>query len=226
MTTAIFASATAVVLYWLMLRYQRGLGKECAVIFAVFGSGLVSVAAIKTNSPPARAIRQVVSTICTNAFNALERQTGYAVSAVRTNETHGLQRNDSPLGTAYVYNGTIHDSLLEQYGVFHADGLENFELKNDWRNVPLPLSASLIADYIAQVALHECGHTMGLVPTPSAQHTGHNDCICGGHFMDSGSFRGAPVYLGFVRLLVQFWKPENRSYLEFVFPLSPQGGNP
>ena len=147
------------------------------------------------------------------------------VLGITPNE-HCHQRNDSPLGTAYVYNGTIHDSLLEHYSAFHADGLENFELKNDWRHVPLPLSANLLADYIAQVALHECGHSMGLVPTNSAEYGGHNNCICGGHFMDSGSFRGAPIYLGFVSSLVQFWKPVNRSYLEFVFPLSPQGGNP
>ncbi len=147
------------------------------------------------------------------------------VLGITPNE-HCHQRNDSPLGTAYVYNGTIHDSLLEHYSVFHADGLENFELKNDWRHVPLPFSANLLADYIAQVALHECGHSMGLVPTNSAEYGGHNNCICGGHFMDSGSFRGAPIYLGFVSSLVQFWKPVNRSYLEFVFPLSPQGGNP
>ena len=59
----IFVSAVAVILYWLMRRHERQLGKECAIIIAVFGSGLISVAAIKTNSPPARAIHSLVSGI-------------------------------------------------------------------------------------------------------------------------------------------------------------------
>ena len=63
LATIFFASAVAVILYWLMRRHERQLGKEYAVIFAVFGSGLISVAAIKTNSPPARAIHSLVSSI-------------------------------------------------------------------------------------------------------------------------------------------------------------------
>ena len=90
LATVIFASAVAVILYWFIRRHQRQLGKECAVIFAFFGSAFITVAAIKTNSPPARAIRQVVAAICTNTFNILEQQTGYSFSDVRTNETHDL----------------------------------------------------------------------------------------------------------------------------------------
>ena len=90
LATAVFASAVAVILYWLMRWRQRQLGKECAIIFAVFGSGLISVAAIKTNSPPARAIGHVLTSLCTNAFNAIEQQTGYSFSDARTNETHDL----------------------------------------------------------------------------------------------------------------------------------------
>ena len=52
----IFASVVAAILYWIIRRYERKLGRECAVIFAVFGSALISVASIKTNSPPARHI--------------------------------------------------------------------------------------------------------------------------------------------------------------------------
>ncbi len=63
LATVIFAAAVAVILYRLMRRRERQLGKECAVIFAVFGSGLISVAAIKTNSLPARAIHRLVSGI-------------------------------------------------------------------------------------------------------------------------------------------------------------------
>ena len=63
LATVILASAAAVILYWLMRLHERQLGKEYAVIFAVFGSGLISVAAIKTNSPPARAIHSLVSGI-------------------------------------------------------------------------------------------------------------------------------------------------------------------
>ncbi len=84
--------------------------------------------------------------------------------------------------------------------------------------MPLPLSADLIADYIAQVVLHECCHTMGLVPTASATQYGHNICPCGCHFMDGGQYRYPPVYLGFISSRIQRWMQKNRLYLEFVFP--------
>ena len=90
LATAIIVSKVAVVLYWFIRRYERRQGKECAVIFAFFGSLLISTAAIKTNSPPARAIHNLASVLCTNIFNAAERQTGYAVSEAHTNEIHDL----------------------------------------------------------------------------------------------------------------------------------------
>ena len=61
--TAIIVSIVAVVLYCFIRRCERQQGKECAVIFAIFGSALISVASIKTNSPPARAIHNLVSGI-------------------------------------------------------------------------------------------------------------------------------------------------------------------
>ena len=61
--TAIIVSIVAVVLYWFIRRHERQLEKECAVIIAIFGSVLISVASIKTNSPPARAIHNLVSGI-------------------------------------------------------------------------------------------------------------------------------------------------------------------
>ena len=63
LATAILGSIVAVILYRLMRHYERQLEKECAVIISVFGSALISVAAIKTNSPPARAIHNLVSGI-------------------------------------------------------------------------------------------------------------------------------------------------------------------
>ena len=95
LATVIFASVTAVILYLLMRRHERQLGRECAVIFAVFGGLLTSVAAIKTNSPPARAIGHVLTWVCTNAFNAIEQQTGYSFSDAITNETHDLTMPDN-----------------------------------------------------------------------------------------------------------------------------------
>ena len=95
LATVIFASAVAVILYWFIRRHQRQLGKECAVIFAFFGSAFITVAAIKTNSPPARAIRQVVVATCTNIFHSIEQKTGYAVSEARTDETHDLTIPDN-----------------------------------------------------------------------------------------------------------------------------------
>ena len=142
-----------------------------------------------------------------------------------TPNEHCHQRNDSPLGTAYVYDGMIRNSLSGQFSAYYVDRIGNLNFKNDWGKVPLPLSASLLTDYIAKVALHECCHSMGLVPYPSSDGYGHNVCDCGGHYMDSGKYRWPPVYLGFIGSLVQYWKPENCSYLEFVFPSSPSGGN-
>lgn len=58
---------------------------------------------------------------------------------------------------------------------------------------------------IAQVALHECCHSMGLLPSPSANYNRHNDCRCGAHHMDSGAFKPPLVRLGFIPYLVQGW---------------------
>ena len=112
LATAVFAYAVAVILYWLMRWRQRQLGKECAIIFAVFGSGLISVAAIKTNSPPARAIGHVLTSLCTNAFNAIEQQTGYSFSDARTNETHDLTMpNNAQLAERIARRGSYQDGF-------------------------------------------------------------------------------------------------------------------
>ena len=66
----------------------------------------------------------------------------------------------------------------------------------------------MLADYIAQVALHECGHSMGLVPNNSAEYEGHNNCICGGHYMDAGDTKTVLKRLGFVPQYIQRWMPE------------------
>lgn len=136
----------------------------------------------------------------------------------RTPIEHCRQHNDSPAGTGYVYDGEIRQSIRNKYGSFYVQFAEEVDWKNDWRNARFPLQAAQLADYLAQVAFHECSHSMGLVPTASAKYGGHNNCRCGAHYMDSGSFREPPVYLGFIRTLVQHLMPPNVSYLEFVFP--------
>ena len=148
--------------------------------------------------------------------------TGRYTSALgRTPNEHCHQRNDSPLGAAYVYDGTIRESLPEQYRSFYLDTGGSVNPTNDWRNVPLPLSADLISDYIAQVALHECCHSMGLVPTASAKYNGHNNCTCGIHYMDRGKDKYALMRLGLIPQYTQRWKTNNTFYLEFVFPNAP-----
>ncbi len=102
---------------------------------------------------------------------------------------------------------------------FYIDGpTEN----NDWRNVQLPLStANFLPEVIAQITLHECGHTMGLVPSASAILGGHNDCPCGSHYMDDGSRKKPLMRLGFIDYYVQGWMLKNERYLQFVFPVTP-----
>ncbi|MBQ6246289.1 MAG: hypothetical protein IJK04_05450, partial [Kiritimatiellae bacterium] len=63
MTTIVHLLAIAIatviagaIIYWLIRKHEPQLAKGVVVIFAVFGGLLTSVAAIKTNSPPARAI--------------------------------------------------------------------------------------------------------------------------------------------------------------------------
>ena len=74
---------------------------------------------------------------------------------------------------------------------------------------------------IAQVALHECCHSMGLVPTASAKYNGHNNCTCGIHYMDRGKDKYALMRLGLIPQYAQRWKTNNTFYLEFVFPNAP-----
>ncbi len=58
-----------------------------AVLFAAFGHGA-------EKSPGLLSAPRLVSALCTNAFAAIERLTGYAVSEARTNEIHDLTMPD------------------------------------------------------------------------------------------------------------------------------------
>ncbi len=85
----------AAIIYRQIRKYEPLLAKGMVVIFAVFGGLLTSVASIKTNSPPARAIGHAITRFCTNAFNALEQQTGYSFTEAHTNEIHNLAMPDN-----------------------------------------------------------------------------------------------------------------------------------
>ena len=90
---ATFIASAAI--YWLLRWFNPTLAKDCAVIIAVFGGALTSIAAIKTNSPPARAISHVLTWVCSNVFNAAEQQTGYSFSDARADEAHDLTMPDN-----------------------------------------------------------------------------------------------------------------------------------
>ncbi len=135
-----------------------------------------------------------------------------------TPREHCHQRNDSPLGIAYVFNGQIRKSISDEYGLFYVD--DHIQADNDWRNIPLPLSMDSLVEFIAQEVLHECCHSMGLVPPASSGDGDHNDCSCGGHYMDAGSTKTVLKRLGFIVYYVQGWMPKNEMYIRFVLPLA------
>ena len=126
-------------------------------------------------------------------------------------------RNESPSGTSGVYIGACRESFIRQYTEFYLKSDDIIPYKYDWRGVPLPLHPSLLTLYISQIAVHECCHSMGLVPQASAKYNSHNDCQYGEHYMDSGRFRTILMHLGFLQPLALRWKLENIQYLEFVF---------
>ena len=126
------------------------------------------------------------------------------------------ERNDSPSGSSYVFNGTIREYVTRWYGNYYLNNSINS--KNDWRNVPLPFSDELMTVIIVQVALHECCHSMGLVPSASAAEGAHNDCTDGCHYMDDGGSKLPLMRFGFDLWHIQRWMPENTNYLRFVFP--------
>ncbi len=126
------------------------------------------------------------------------------------------ERNDSPSGEAGVYIAAIREGMSSYYGKFRAEeGTVAFEPKNDWSSVSLPVPNASMAKFIALVALHEFGHTVGVTPSAVSNDTGHNSCTCGIHHMDSGGTRFMPMY--FEPFWIMFWKPENAQYLESVF---------
>ena len=144
---------------------------------------------------------------------------GYSGDLGRTHNEHCHQRNDSPSGTSYVYDGMIRQYLFNGFKGFYLD--DGINPKNDWRNVPLPLPASMLTEILAQVAMHESCHSLGLVPAASAKYNGHNNCTCGRHYMDRGKDKYAPMRLGLIPQYTQRWKTNNTSYLEFVLPNAP-----
>ena len=112
-----FATAIAAALiYRLIRKYEPQLAKGVVVIFAVFGGLLTSVASIKTNSPPARAIGQAITWFCTNAFNSLEQQTGYSFTEAHTNEIHNL---------AMPGNAQLAERIARRGA--HQDGFHHFD---------------------------------------------------------------------------------------------------
>ncbi len=115
-----FATAIAAALiYRLIRKYEPQLAKGAVVIFAVFGGLLTSVASIKTNSPPARAIAYAI-TLCTNAFNTLEQQTGYSFTEAHTNEIHNLAMPDNAQLAERIARRGAH-----QDGFHHFDSFTN-----------------------------------------------------------------------------------------------------
>ena len=84
----------AVLIYGLIRKYEPQLAKGVVIIFAVFGGLLTSVASIKTNSPPARAIDHAIA-FCTKAFNSIEQQIGYSFTEAHTNAIHNLAMPDN-----------------------------------------------------------------------------------------------------------------------------------
>ncbi len=135
-----------------------------------------------------------------------------------TPREHCRQRNDAPLGNAYVFDEQIRKSISDEYGDFYVYAQIN--PNNDWRNVPLPLSMDSLIVFIAQEVLHECCHSMGLVPTASTSDGDHNDCECGSHYMDAGDTKTVLKRLGFIAYYVQGWMQKNEQYLRFVLPLA------
>jgi hypothetical protein len=141
-----------------------------------------------------------------------------------TPDEHCHERNDSPLGTSGVYVEAIRRSIFNQYCSFIDDvySVHGITPKNNWSGISLPLTTTQLAQYIAHVAMHETCHAMGLVPERSAAFQGHNQCDCGAHHMDSGSFRRVPMYLGVLLYYRLGWMTENSRYLEFVLPKATQ----
>ena len=167
---------------------------------------------------PEASVPQPHKTVVIQTGQYVDPSTGFAHNYLgATPNEHCHQRNDSPFGTSYVYNTKVMRSLETWFADFYINSDTSIEAINDWRNASLPLSTDLLTDYIAQVALHECCHTLGLVPSASAKYDDHNNCRCGAHYMDSGEFRKPPVHLGFVSSLIPRWMAKNRMYLQFVF---------
>ena len=128
-------------------------------------------------------------------------------------------RNDSPSGISGVFLGAIRKSFIEQYLDFYVNIDFHISPGNDWRFVPLPFSISQMMMPIPPIAVHECCHAMGLIPSVSAASDGiHNNCDCGAHYMDAGDFCSQLMRLGLVPSQHLHWMTENEAYLEFVCP--------
>ena len=140
---------------------------------------------------------------------------GYSSDLGRTPNEHCHQRNDSPWGTASVFDGQMRQSIFADYKQYHLSGPRS---NNDWRNVPLPLSSESLIEVLVQEILHEGCHSMGIVPTASSGDGCHNDCSCGSHYMDAGDTKTMLKRLGFIVYYIQGWMPKNENYLRFVLP--------
>ena len=147
------ASATiiaTVIIYRLIRKFEPQLAKGVVIIFAVFGGLLTSVASIKTNSPPARAIAHAFS-LCTNAFNALEQQTGYSFAKAHTNEIHDLTMPDNAQLAERIARRGAH-----QDGFHHFDSFTN-RLAREGLDLENPIRTSKMSNFVVGYACQKLG---------------------------------------------------------------------
>lgn len=131
--------------------------------------------------------------------------------------------NAKPQGDCYVYFPAFTNGLRIAYESWISDSPRGkYPERNDWSDIAIPFSLASIPQFLAEVAVHELCHTLGLVSEQylGGVKNGHNDCEDGCHVMDVGEYVYWPMRFQSTSIFFNF-KNLNSLYLNFILP----GGN-
>jgi hypothetical protein len=130
--------------------------------------------------------------------------------------------NRDPYGDCFVYAEKIRKASCEERLYVETD----IQDIGTYDPALFPFTPDELATAFSSTAVHEIGHTLGLVSLiifgDGAYHNQTQDN--NGWIMN----RSKPAMQRFEKpgAIQQSWKPRNRSYLEFILPTSSQGNLP
>lgn len=130
----------------------------------------------------------------------------------------GVFPNACTAGEASVFIISTRHAVFMEHGKFVGDLIG---AEPNWANVALPLTEADWGRMLAGTAVHEIGHTLGLVSQSFLNGTSmmHNKFVNPAYHMNRGDETPICWHMEFTAERTWFWR--NDSYLRFLLPKEP-----